>query len=137
MSEKTIRKSIYLRATPAQVWAYLTEPEKLALWFHKPESALVDGPFAMYGKTSGEKVIWGDVQRAEPFSVLEYTFSVGPMAGASSLVRWTLEEVTGGTRLSLKHEGLPDTAEAFDLILALDDGWDEHLGRMRQTAHGS
>jgi uncharacterized protein YndB with AHSA1/START domain len=136
MTGTALRKSIYLRATPAQVWAYLTEPEKLALWFHKPDAPMTDGPYAMYGKTSGEKVIWGEVTVAEPFSRLEYTFTVAPMGDAVSLVTWTLEEVAGGTHLSLVHDGLPQGAEAFDLMLALDKGWDEHLGQMRSSIHG-
>jgi len=36
----------------------------------------------------------------------------------------------------LRHEGLPQGQDAFGLTLALDKGWDEHLGRMRASAHG-
>jgi uncharacterized protein YndB with AHSA1/START domain len=39
----TLTKSIYLRAAPAKVWEYLTQPEKLATWFHKPTMALAEG----------------------------------------------------------------------------------------------
>ena len=53
------------------------------------------------------------------------------MQGANSTVKWSLEEVTGGTRLSLEHSGLADGAEGFGLVLALDKGWDDHLNRMR------
>lgn len=135
MTEKVLTKSIYLRATPAQVWAYLTEPEKLAIWFHKPTAPLTEGAYEMFGVDSGNRLMWGDVTRAEPFTRLEYTFSIAPMGGATSTVKWTLTEVDGGTNLALRHEGLPQAAEAFDLILALDKGWDDHLGRMRISAH--
>ena len=135
MTDTTIRKSIYLKATPAQVWAYLTEPEKLAIWFHKPDSTLVEGAYAMYGTESGDKLMWGDVLIAEPFARLEYTFTITPMGDAVSTVKWALEEVPGGTRLSLTHEGLPQGQEAFGLLLALDKGWDEHIGRMRADLH--
>ena len=136
MTDAILQKTIYLKATPAQVWAYLTEPAKLAVWFHKPKSALVEGEFEMFGAESGDNLMWGEVLIAEPFSRLEYTFSMGPMGDAVSTVKWTLEEVAGGTRLSLSHEGLPQGEEAFGLILALDKGWDEHLARMRASAHG-
>jgi len=43
----------------------------------------------------------------------------------------TITPLEGGTRLSLEHEGLPAGAEAFGLALALDKGWDDHMGRMR------
>jgi uncharacterized protein YndB with AHSA1/START domain len=57
MSDTTLRKSIYLKATPEQVWAYLTDPEKLAIWFHKPKSPLIKGAYAMYGTQSGDKLM--------------------------------------------------------------------------------
>lgn len=49
MTDTVLKKSIYLKATPAQVWAYLTSPEKLGIWFHKPKTALVEGDFEMFG----------------------------------------------------------------------------------------
>jgi len=136
MTDTILQKSIYLKATPAQVWAYLTEPAKLAIWFHKPNTTLVEGEYEMFGTESGDRLMWGEVLLAEPFSRLEYTFTIAPMGDAVSTVRWSLEEVAGGTRLSLSHEGLPQGEEAFGLTLALDKGWDDHLGRMRASAHG-
>ena len=79
--------------------------------------------------------IWGEVRVAKPPKYLEYTFTVKPMGDAVSVVKWTLEPVAGGTRLDLLHEGLPQGAEAFGLILALDNGWDEHFGKMRVALH--
>jgi uncharacterized protein YndB with AHSA1/START domain len=137
MSDTVLRKSIYLKATPAQVWAYLTDPQKLAIWFHKPETPLVEGDYAMFGTESGDKLMWGNVLVAEPYSRLEYTFTIAPMGDRSSTVKWSLEEVPGGTNLSLLHEGLPQGEEAFGLTLALDKGWDDHLARMRASAHES
>lgn len=136
MTDNTLRKSIFLKASKPTVWAYLTDPEKLAIWFHKPKTALSDGEdYAMYGAQSGDKMMWGTVTQAAPHDVLEYTFTIAPMGDATSTVRWTLEEVAGGTRLSLEHSGLPQGEDAFGLLLALDKGWDEHLGRMRADAH--
>ena len=135
MTKTVLRKSIYLKATPAQVWAYLTDPEKLAIWFHKPPSAMVEGAYEMFGVDSGDKLMWGEVLVADPFSRLEYTFTIKPMGDQTSTVKWRLQEVAGGTQLSLVHEGLPQGAEAFGLTLALDKGWDDHLARMRADAH--
>ncbi|MEM9319310.1 MAG: SRPBCC domain-containing protein [Pseudomonadota bacterium] len=135
MKNLVLQKSVYLRATPAQVWAYLTDPEKLAIWFHKPNAPLVQGPYEMFGIDSGNRLIWGDVLVAKPFSQLDYTFTIAQMGDQVSTVKWRLAEVEGGTNLSLEHEGLPQGAAAFDLMLALDKGWDEHLGRMRASAH--
>ena len=103
-----IAKTIFLRAEPETVWAYLTEPDRLAEWFHKPQRPLAKGQkLEMYGTTSGDLLIWGDVREARAPEYLEYTFTVKPMGDAVSVVKWTLTPVAGGTRLSLLHEGLP------------------------------
>lgn len=136
MTNTVIEKSIFLRATPDEVWAFLTEPEKLKTWFHAPKAPLTaGGAFEMFGTTSGEKLIWGKVLTAQPPDLLEYTFTVGPMGDAVSTVRWTLLAVPGGTQLKLHHAGLPQGEAAFGLMLALDDGWDKHLGQMRDALH--
>ncbi len=136
MTQAVLQKSIYLRATPETVWDYLTQPERLAEWFHKPEQPLAAGQkLEMFGTTSGDLLIWGEVREARKPEYLEYTFTIKPMGDAFSVVKWTLEPVAGGTRLGLMHEGLPQGAEAFGLILALDDGWDGHFGQMRTALH--
>ena len=133
----TLNKSIFLRASRQDVWAHLTDPEKLAIWFHKPPKTLTEGEdYAMYGTTSGDRLMWGRVAVARPHEQLEYSFTIAPMGEATSTEKWTLEEVPGGTRLWLEHSGLPQGADAFGLTLALDKGWDDHIGRMRASLHG-
>lgn len=134
----TLRKTIYLKAAKEEVWPYLTEPDKMALWFHKPTKTLAKGDaFAMHGTTSGDKMIWGDVIEAYPFDHLEYTFTIPHTPDNVSTVRITLDEVLGGTRLTLVHEGLPIEEQAFDLTLALDKGWDGHFAQLRDAVHGT
>ena len=134
MKSQILRKSIFLKAPRADVWAFLTEPDKLAQWFHAPKRTLAAGEkLEMFGTTSGDLLIWGEVRVARAPEYLEHTFTVKPMGDGVSLVKWTLSEVPGGTRLSLEHEGLPATADAFDLILALDKGWDTHFMQMREA----
>ncbi|WP_425080864.1 SRPBCC family protein [Ruegeria arenilitoris] len=136
MTHTVLQKTIFLRAEPTTVWAYLTDPDRLAEWFHKPERPLSAGQkLEMFGTTSGDLLIWGEVRVARPPEYLEYTFTVKPMGDAVSVVKWTLEPVSGGTRLALQHEGLPQSAEAFGLILSLDSGWDEHFVKMRTALH--
>ncbi len=136
MTDTIIRKSIYLNASKEQVWGYLTDPDKLAIWFHKPKTPLKGGEnYVMYGTESGDKLMWGKVLKSNPFDALEYTFTIAPMGDATSTVKWALEDVAGGTRLSLEHIGLPQGAEAFGLTLALDKGWDDHITRMRTDVH--
>ena len=134
----TLQKTIYLKATKPQVWAYLTEPAKMAAWFHAPKSPLTAGqPYEMFGTTSGDKLMWGDVLVSEPHDRLDYTFTITPMGDAVSTVSFTLDDVPGGVRLTLNHTGLPAGEEAFGLTLALDKGWDGHLGDLRSALHDS
>lgn len=132
----TLKKSIYLNAPPEKVWGWLTRPEKLAIWFHKPEVPLAaNAPYALYGVESGNKVLWGDVLVANEPDYLEMTFCAGPMGDLVTNVKWWLEPVNGGTRLRLEHSGIPDSADAFGLTMAFDKGWDDHIGRMRTAIH--
>ncbi|MGJ8627480.1 MAG: SRPBCC family protein [Sulfitobacter sp.] len=136
MTDTVIRKSIYLQASREVVWDYLTQPDKLAIWFHAPKTPLIEGAeFALYGAESGNKICWGTVSVARAPEYLEYSFTIKPMGGADSTVRWTLEAVEGGMRLSLEHDGLPTGAEGFGLTLSLDKGWEEHMGSMRADIH--
>jgi uncharacterized protein YndB with AHSA1/START domain len=133
----TLHKSIMLAAPRDTVWAYLTQPDKLALWFHAPKVPLTAGArLEMFGTESGDLLIWGKVITARAPEYLEYTFTVKPMGDAVSVVKWTLDAVDGGTRLSLEHEGLPEGAASFGLMMALDKGWDDHLARMRSDING-
>ena len=132
MTATTLRKSIVLAAPRETVWDYLTQPDKLAIWFHPPKVPLSEGqPLEMFGADSGDLLMWGKVITARAPEYLEYTFTIKPMGDAVSTVKWHLESLEGGTRLSLEHSGLPEGAEGFGLLMALDKGWDEHLARMR------
>lgn len=135
MTDLALRKTVYLPARPARVWAFLTEPEKLATWFHKPHAPLAEGEtYEMFGTTSGDRLMWGEVIAARPHEYLEYSFEIAPLQGHRTRVIWRLEEVPGGTRLSLEHGGLPEGEAGFGLVLALDEGWDSHLARLRINA---
>ena len=128
----TLIKTIVLAAPRERVWEYLTQPELLAKWFHAPKKPITEGAkLEMFGAKSGDKVIWGDVRAARPPEYLEYTFTVGPMGDTVSVVKWTLESIDAGTKLTLEHEGMPEGAEAAGLLMAIDKGWDEHMGAMR------
>ncbi len=137
MTTHTLRKTLLLKASPATVWAYLTEPDKLAIWFNRPDVPLLDGAYVMHKADSGEKLIWGEVRLAEPYARLHYTFNIAPLGGHETEVQWQLEEVDGGTCLSLNHIGLPAGTPAFDLALALDKGWEEHISTMRDRLHAA
>ncbi len=88
-----------LRHSPAMVWQALTDPAQLSEWapFDADRSLAAVGPVTL--STIGAptpQVSASVVKRAEPPRVLEYSW------GGNDL-RWELEPLGGGTRLTLWH----------------------------------
>jgi len=136
MSQSTINKTAFFDVNPETLWAYLTKADKLGEWFHPAESDLkADSEYALIAKGedgSSNKIIWGKVLIWNPPTTLQYTFEIGPFAGVITTVTWELEAAHGGTKLTLTHEGVGELGEAaLGLLMALDDGWDQHIGRLR------
>jgi len=130
----SITKTVFLKAPKETVWAFLTEKDKLARWFHAAEEDLADGQgYALLGNSDEGgpvRVCWGT-----PPTRLVYSFTVKPLNGALTTVTWTLDEIDGGTRLTLLHEGVGVAGDAtFGMLMSLDKGWDEHFGRLRGVA---
>ncbi len=139
MTNMTLTKSVFFAVSREIVWAFLTEKEKLALWFHPAESDLAENQeYALIQEAddgSVTKICWGSVLKMEKPSCLVYSFTIKPLAGAMTTVTWTLEECCGGTKLSLTHEGISAAAgdAAMGLLMALDEGWDKHLVSLRSV----
>lgn len=138
MSNTTINKTCFFAAPCETVWAFLTEKDKLAKWFHPATADLAEGEdyeLIKKGSDPVEVILWGTVLKMDKPSTLIYTFTFGAFNGTTTIVTWTLEEIDGGTKLALKHEGISEAAgdAAMGLLMALDKGWDEHLGSMREA----
>lgn len=140
MSDTTISKSIVFSASRDTVWAFLTEKDKLGEWFHAAEADLASNQEYTLFKTEDDgsitKMCWGTVIEMNKPSRLVYSFTIKPLGGAMTTVTWTLEEVQGGTKLSLVHEGIGEAAgaAAMGLLVALDEGWDKHLAGLQSAA---
>lgn len=135
-SEATISKTVFLAAPRTTVWAFLTDKDLLAAWFHPATADLtLDQDFVlMHMPDDGEPVrqCWGRVLEMEPPVKLKYTFTIKPLKGVMTTVTWHLDEVLGGTKLTLVHEGIGEIRDAaLGLLVALDAGWDRHLGNLR------
>lgn len=136
MTDTTITKTVFLKATPETVWAFLTEKDKLATWFHAAENDLAEGhEYALVepdNEGNPQPQCWGTVVKMDPPNSLQYTFTIKPMGGEMTTVFWTLEKVEGGTKLTMVHEGI---AEAIGLLFALDAGWDNHFAKLRTATN--
>lgn len=140
MTDATITKTIFLKADADTVWTFLTDKDKLAEWFYPAEADLAEGEdYALLGKAddgSPVKKCWGSVVVSKRPEKLISTFTIEPLGGVMTSVTWLLEEVHGGTRLTLSHQGIGAAAGegALPLLIALDAGWDAHLGHLREAA---
>lgn len=136
-----IRFERVLAHTPERVWAWITEPERLALWL--PGCAIdprvggaVSFDFGDEGTATGvvsEAVPPGGQgvgeHGVEERGVLVHSWCWEGVP--DSVVRWTLEAVPEGTRLTLVHaELLPEPAADFAT------GWHVMLDALALAADG-
>ena len=99
---------------PQRVWSALTDPEELRAWapFDADRDLAATGTatLTMAGGDGSEKS-QVSVRRAEPTRVLEYTWD-------QDLLRWELEPIANGTRLTLRH-----TVQDPEWIPRVSAGW--------------
>lgn len=132
MSDDRMTKTIFLDASRETVWSFLTEADKLALWFHRAASDLAEGSDYQLLGEDGAPQCWGRVHAMHRPERLAYSFTFGPANGTMTEVTWQLDEVAGGTRLTMHHDGIGSIeGSPLGLFTALDAGWDAHLGQMR------
>lgn len=145
MSTSTITKTIFIDASRETVWSYLTEKDKLAIWFHPADKNFIEGEdYALLrdpdgGAGDGNKICWGNVVSMSPPDELVCTFTVSMLSDVKTTLTWNLDEVFGRTRLTLKHEGFDKIPGdlAFDLLRSLDVGWDKHFAALRDVINGA
>jgi uncharacterized protein YndB with AHSA1/START domain len=111
-----VEKSIELNAPIERVWRALSDHQEFGRWF----GVAIDAPFALGATSTGhitnkgyEHVRWTAViERLEPTRTFAYTwhpFAVDPAVDYSAetptLVEFTLEQIAGGTRLTVVESG--------------------------------
>ena len=138
MAAMTITKTLFLKAPPEHVWKFLTDKQKLSLWFYEgAESIEGEGPYQLNTNTlgkEGDRVCWGDVSVFEPPKKLVHTFTHDFLQGVETTCVWTLTGVEGGTILLLEHSGFENVNDdAFGNAADHDKGWDEHFIRLRRV----
>lgn len=145
MSTDRIEKTVVLRAPRSRVWRAITNAEEFGSWF----GVKLEGGFAPGARVTGRITIPGyehvvmdvTVERVDPerlFSYRWHPYAIEPGMDYSgeptTLVEFRLEEVTGGTRLTVTESGfdrIPAArrAEAFRMN---DQGWTGQLKNIEQ-----
>jgi uncharacterized protein YndB with AHSA1/START domain len=101
-----IRLSIDVKADPATVWTYLTDPERVAEWFTDatPLGAVGDRYQLDFGEGS---VVEGIVLGHDPGRRFAHSWAwADAEPRQETAVEWTIEALPdGGTRITLEHGG--------------------------------
>lgn len=140
MSTDRIEKSVVLRAPRSRVWRALSDAEEFGTWF----GVKLEGDFTPGAHVRGRITHPGyehvtmevTVERVDPehlFSYRWHPYAVEPdvdySAEPTTLVEFRLEEVSGGTRLTVIESGfdrIPPSrrAQAFRMN---EQGWAEQI----------
>ena len=140
MAEGSMIKTIFIKAAPEQVWAFLTEADKLARWFHEANADLKEGDkyHLLYENPArkGESLLGGEVLEMKKPERLVYTFTHEWLGDVVTTVTWELAALEGGTRLTMTHEGFEQCEDGgYAMLSDHDKGWDEHFVRLRAVAN--
>jgi len=140
MSADRIEKTVFLRAPRSRVWRAIATPEEFGTWF----GVKLEGAFAPGARVTGRIRVKGyenlpmeiTIERVDPerlFSYRWHPYAIDPKVDYSgeptTLVEFRLEEVAGGTQLTVTESGfdrIPEArrAEAFRMN---DNGWASQL----------
>jgi uncharacterized protein YndB with AHSA1/START domain len=129
MIPEQIDREIVIDASPKRVWAVLTEPEHVAVWFSQSvEGDLRPGAASVLSwEEHGSFPIV--VERSDPPSFFSYRWAARspgaePAQGNSTLVEFTLAPEGEGTRLRVVESGFGSLdAEQEDYVRDNTEGW--------------
>ncbi|HEX9150028.1 MAG TPA: SRPBCC family protein [Thermoanaerobaculia bacterium] len=145
MSTDRIERTVFLRAPRSRVWRAIATAEEFGTWF----GVKLEGEFSVGASVSGRITIPGyqhvtmeiTIERVDSerlFSYRWHPYAIEPDVDYSgeptTLVEFRLEEVTGGTKLTVTESGfdrIPAArrAEAFRMN---EQGW---TGQIRNIEH--
>ena len=131
-----VRRETQIAASPATVFAFLTDPEQILRWMGSEATteARPGGLYLVKG-VGNRNHARGAFREVVPVHRLAYSFgwdgseAVPP---GSSLVEIDLIEQPDGTLLRFTHSGLPNAEQCAGHA----EGWAHYLGRLADVAAG-
>lgn len=124
-----LKVSVHIAASPETVFPYFTDPARYAQWMGNA-ATLEPVPGGTYRVHMRDGVqVAGEFVEVDPPRRLVFTWGWThdhAVAPGSTRVVVTLHEEDGGTRVVLRHHGLPDDAQRDHHR----KGWELYLGRL-------
>lgn len=123
--------------SPEEVWEYLTQAELIALWLMPNNFQAISGQEFQFRSNpipsmNLDGIFHCKVLELLPYQKLVYSWRGGPGDGIFTLdtvVEWTLQKQGNGTKLLLQQTGFTDANHT--ILLAMTDGWNQHIQKMR------
>ena len=125
-------KEIWIDASPDKVFPYLVEPALLTTWIGE-ESWNEPRPGGRFRLSFPQSIVRGEFVEIDPPRRVVYTWGReegDSMPVGSTMVTFELELENGGTRVRLRHDGLPSAQE----VEQHDTGWDHFLPELAKVA---
>ena len=135
IDQEILERQIFIAARPETVFSYFTDPLKLTRW--KGLRAELDPrPGGIYRvDINGKDIVRGEYVEVLPYSRIVFTWGWegenSPLPPGSSTVEISLNPEGEGTRVVLRHLGLPPHLKAVHA-----EGWDHFLPRLTLAAEG-
>ena len=131
--EEVVERDLYIAARPEIVFSFFTEPEKLVRWLGIRATLDAQPGGICRIHINEREVVGGQYLEVMPYSRIVFTWGVedSPMPLGATTVEITLRPEAEGTRLSLRHRGIPVEQRAFQ-----GAGWDHLLARLVIVVEG-
>lgn len=134
----TIEQTVRIAASPATVWTFWTEPERVTEWWGTNADVVAE-PGGLFRVVMENGVAMrGEFTELDPPHRLVFTFGweqempAGPLPPGSTRVEVTLTPDNDGTVLVLRHFDMPTTHAAEH-----EKGWSHFVGERLVAAAGS
>jgi len=136
LSEGTILAVVEIEAPPERIFQALTDPKEIVQWwgsddmYHVTESTIdlrVGGAWRSSGKGADGTAfsVSGEYVEIDPPRKLVQTWKPEWDAGHTTTIRYQLDPIPGGTRVTVRHEGFRGRPE---VCASHGDGWERVLG---------
>jgi uncharacterized protein YndB with AHSA1/START domain len=128
-----VERDLYIAARPEIVFSFFTEPEKLVRWLGIRATLEARPGGACRIHINEREIVGGQYLEVTPYTRIVFTWGAedGPVPWGSTTVEITLRPEAEGTRLSLRHRGIPAAQRAMQA-----GGWDHLLARLVIVAQG-